>query len=322
MYKNNLFQSLVVVGLLLGGGTTFAASILGDQPVVLEYPEGELGRMVKLGEEIMAHTNTHPLSARYVANKLTCKNCHPAGSDGRAGSRTTPTSSLLGAAAVYPAFSAKQGTIISLQDRISDCFMDCMSGPRSPVDSDVNMALTAYVTWLSHSHKIKMNPHQPVSMITDETWSKGKEKFAGIQKQATHQNYLSGQKIYQEKCASCHGKQGQGTVAGPPLWGKDKQGNWLAYDANSGLASLHKAGTWIQQNMPFGQEGTLGDQESADVALYLCAQPKEAFDTQKALRLTKGLYRSKHPNRTETVRNQFNKFGLDIDEIRGDHVIP
>jgi len=310
MIKRIVTVSCALSTLLIGGGAPDA------------YPKGELGRIVKLGEAIIQHTGTHPLSAKYVGNKLTCKNCHPAGVDGRPGTRETPTSSLLGASAAYPAFSSKQGTIITLQDRISDCFMDCMSGPRSPVDSDVNVALTTYVTWLSHKTKVKMNPHQPVSMLTDMTWKTGKDKFTAIQKKATHKNYLSGKKFYMKKCASCHGKKGEGKTGFPPLWGKDKQGHWLSYDANSGLAALHKAATWIQQNMPFGQEGTLSDREAADIALFVCAQPREAFDTQKALRLTKGLYRSKHPNRTETVRNQFKKFGLDIDTIRGDQVIP
>lgn len=309
MFKKCLLSVGLLSGLLWGGAPD-------------PYPDGELGHMVKLGETLMAQTGTHPMSAKYVTNKLSCKNCHPAGDDGRAGTKTTPTSSLLGAAAAYPAFSSKQGVIITLQDRISDCFMDCMSGPRSPIDSDVNIALTAYITWLSHKTQIKMNPRQPVSMLTDTTWYEGKKKFTTIQKKATHKNYLSGEKKYRNACASCHGIHGQGTQAAPPLWGKDKQGHWLSYNANSGLAALHKAATWIQQNMPFGNEGTLSDQDAADIALYVCAQPREPFDTKKALRLTKGLYRSKHTDRTESVRSQFKKFGLDIDTIRGDHVIP
>lgn len=306
-------RGFLSIGLLSG-------VLLGGAPD--SYPPGELGRMVKLGETLMTQTGTHPLSAKYVTNKLSCQSCHPAGDDGRTGTRTTPTSSLLGAAAAYPALSSKQGVIITLQDRISDCFMDCMSGPRSPVDSEANIALTAYVTWLSHKTPVKMNPRQPVSMLTDMTWHEGKKKFLTIQKKATHKNYLSGKKKYLNTCAACHGDHGQGTQAAPPLWGKDKQGNWLSYDANSGLSVLEKSATWIQQNMPSGAEGTLSDQEAADVALYLCAQPREPFDTKKALRLTKGLYRSKYPNRIETVRNQFEKLGLNVDTIRGDHVIP
>jgi len=293
----------------------------GAQPE--SYPPGQLGEFVKLGEAIFHHTGTHPLSKKYVTNKLTCKNCHPAGKDGRGGTKETPTSTLLGAAAAYPARSGKQGTIITLQDRISDCFMDCMSGPRSPIDSDVNIALAAYIGWLSHGHQYRMNEEQPINAISNAAWKQGKEKFSVLQEKATHKNYLRGQKLFGEKCAACHGKNGEGLGTNPPLWGKDKKtGTWLAYDANSGLAALHKAATWIQQNMPFGAEGTLNDQDAADIALYLAAQPHEDFNTKKALRHTTGIYRSLYKDRTETVRNQFKKFHLDIDKIRGDHLIP
>lgn len=35
-----------------------------------EYPSGELGKMVRLGEEIVAQTAEHPLSESYVGNTL------------------------------------------------------------------------------------------------------------------------------------------------------------------------------------------------------------------------------------------------------------
>jgi len=288
-----------------------------------EYPPGQLGEFVKLGEDIFHHTGTHPMSKKYVTNRLTCKSCHPAGEDGRGGTKDTPTSTLLGAASTYPARSSKQGTIITLQDRISDCFMDCMSGPRSPIDSDVNIALSTYIGWLSRGHAFKMNHDQPINELSNKAWRSGKDKFTEIQKNATHQNYLRGKKRFGEKCTMCHGVDGAGIATFPPLWGKDKKtGEWLSYDANSGLAALHKAATWIQHNMPSGQEGTLSDEDAADIAVYLTAQPREDFDTQKALRLTKGIYRSAHQNRKVSVRSQFEEFKLNVDEIRGDKVIP
>jgi thiosulfate dehydrogenase len=35
-----------------------------------KYPDGELGRMVKLGEAIMMDTSNHPLTKDFVGNKL------------------------------------------------------------------------------------------------------------------------------------------------------------------------------------------------------------------------------------------------------------
>ena len=49
------------------------------------YPDGTVGEMVKLGEDIINHTYTYPLTKDLVHSKLTCKNCHLAVEDGRTG---------------------------------------------------------------------------------------------------------------------------------------------------------------------------------------------------------------------------------------------
>ena len=76
------------------------------------YPPGQLGEMVKLGEDIIMHTNTHPLSRGLVGNKLTCASCHING-----GKTNAIGTSFIGTAAVFPAFSAREGAVLSLQDR-------------------------------------------------------------------------------------------------------------------------------------------------------------------------------------------------------------
>ena len=69
-----------------------------------EYPEGEVGRLVKLGEDIMNTTDTHPLTKDLVGNKLQCKSCHLAGDDGKPGT-ADGISSFIGTASAFPAWS-------------------------------------------------------------------------------------------------------------------------------------------------------------------------------------------------------------------------
>ncbi len=75
--------------------------------------------------------------------------------------------------------------------------------------------------------------------------------------------------------------------------------------------------------MPFGQGGSLSDQEAADVMLYVNAQERADFDLSKGLlpKEQMGYYNSKVLEEKHFIRSNFKDMGLDIDKIRGDHKI-
>jgi len=315
-------HSLVVLGVLAYIGTSsMAAEYPTSAPKA--YPDGELGRMVKLGETIMNETDTHPLTKDLVGNTLQCKSCHLKGSDGKPGTGLG-IATWIGTATVFPAFSKREKTVQSLQDRSNNCFMRSMNGKRLPVDSEASMAIASYITWLSTGMPIKQETKRPCSPLTSEKWAGGQKKFGAIQKKATHDNYLNGQKLYTTKCASCHGANGEGMGTFPALWGKTADGKqWLSYNTGAGLSKLNKLPVWLQSNMPLGQGGTLNDQESADLALYIDAQERADFDLQKGLlpKIEEGYYNSKVLEEKHSVRSNFKALGLDVDTIRGDKKI-
>jgi thiosulfate dehydrogenase len=288
-----------------------------------KYPAGELGKMIKLGEDILNNTNTHPLTKDLVGNKLQCKNCHLPDQNGKPGAGKG-MSTLIGTATVFPAWSKRQGTIQTLQDRINNCYMRSMNGTRPIIDTKVSMAMAAYITWLSTGLPIKMNAKATISPYNFDKYVKGKKKFAVIQKKATHQNYLAGKKLFETKCASCHGINGAGVPGTfPPLWGKNTKEEWLSYNTGAGMSKLNKAAVWVESNMPLGQGGTLSNQEAADVVLYIDAQPRAAFTLKDHLfpRAKMGYYNTKVTTEHDSVRSNFKAFGLNIDTIRGDRVI-
>jgi thiosulfate dehydrogenase len=317
LMKPMLFKQAFLTAALLLAGTAQAAN---EAPKT--YPEGELGRMVKLGEAIANETDTHPLTKDYVNNKLQCKSCHLKGSDGKPG--TWPgLATWIGTATVFPAYSGREKTIQSLQDRSNNCFMRSMNGIRLPDGSEASLALAAYITWLSTGMPIQMSAKRPVTPLMSEQYAAGQKKFAALQKKATHANYENGKQLFDTKCAMCHGRSGAGMGAFPPLWGKDAKGKWLSYNTGAGMSKLNKAPIWIQMNMPLGQGGTLSDREAADIALYIDAQPRASFDLQKRLppKAEMGIYNSNVMQEHHNVRSNFKAFGLDVDAIRGDHVI-
>jgi len=297
-------------------------SYLIASPTPKNYPAGEVGKMVKLGEDIMLHTNTHPLTKNMVGDKLKCISCHLKGSDGKPGTAGT-IGTFSDTATAFPAYSKREKSVQTLQDRINNCFMRSMNGKRPIIDTKASIAMAAYITWLSEGKPIHMNPKMPCGPSNSSRWAKNSKKFAKIQKKATHQNYLNGKKLYAKSCAMCHGVNGEGMGNMPPLWGKNAKGEWLAYNTGAGMSKLNKGAAWVQSAMPLGQGGTLTDQEAADIMLYVDAQPRADFILKEHLypRTKMGYYNSNVLKEHHSVRSNFKQFGLDVDKIRGDHKI-
>ncbi len=305
-----------LLSVLIFASLACASSIPTSAPKA--YPAGEVGKLVKLGEDIVNNTDTHPLTKDFVGNKLQCKSCHLKGADGKVGTGKG-ISSWIGTAAAFPAWSKREKTVQSLQDRSNNCFMRSMNGKRLIVDSEASMAIAAYITWLSEGTTIKMNEKGPWSVHNTKLYPKAVKHFKAIQKKATHENYLAGKDVYAKKCASCHGINGAGIPgAFPPLWGKDSNGKWLSYNTGAGMSKLDKAAAWVKSNMPLGQGGTLSDQEVADVVLYMNAQERADFDLKKGLlpKEEMGHYNSKVFEEKHSVESNFKALGLDLNTIK------
>ncbi|HQZ64725.1 MAG TPA: hypothetical protein PLY87_06605 [Planctomycetaceae bacterium] len=102
------------------------ASPRADEQPSNDLPPGELGEVIALGREIVDNTGKHPLSKQYVNNALTCSSCHlDAGTDPQA-------ATFLGVATAYPAWSPREKRVITLEDRVLNCFMRSMNGVRPP----------------------------------------------------------------------------------------------------------------------------------------------------------------------------------------------
>src|SRR2546427_880856 len=69
-----------------------------------------------------------------------------------------------------------------------------------------------------------------------------------VGKAAQEPSFERGAKVYEAKCALCHGVQGQGQETGgvtvfPPLWGKQ------SYNWGAGTHEVDKAASFIKGNM-------------------------------------------------------------------------
>lgn len=220
----------------------------------VNLPPGELGGVVQLGKEIVEKTGEHPLSKPYVANALRCSSCHlDAGTHPHA-------ATFLGVATAYPAWSSRERRVITLEDRVLNCFMRSMNGIRPPNGSEVSIAVTAYISWLSSGQPLRPNPHAPL----------GPHHIPALRLDVSRANGQAGERLYQNRCASCHGKDGAGTEDGPPVWGR------LSYNDGAGLAQADKLGDWLKVAMPLGEQN-LSEAQALDIAAFIDSHPRPKF---------------------------------------------
>lgn len=208
----------------------------------------ELKRVILRGRDIFM--NTQQFRGKYVFNDLNCKSCHLAEGGLNWSGPVWPAVTTL------PDFRGKNQHVNSLEERIAGCFVYSMNGSPPDYGSDDMVALVAYHQWLATGAKIYQ------SNISGRGFSHlGQAMPKGT-------NYASGERLYQQQCAICHGGDGagrhqDGSVIFPALWG-DASYNWGA-----GIVRVFTAASFIQNNMPLGKPGSLSDQDAWNLALFI-----------------------------------------------------
>lgn len=277
----SFFFALAYLRTMVGGGS--AVQTGGAQPAAYpalptDFPES-LDQVVALGKEIFLNTKDHPLSKPYVGNALNCTSCHL---DGGTNLKALP---LVGTATAFPAYSPREKAVITLQNRIGDCFMRSMNGVLPPLGSAPMVALDAYIASLSQGMPMRMNPRSPT----------GPNALKPLAVDWTKADPNRGQALYAQKCAVCHGQNGEGQV-GPPLWGP------RSYNAGAGMANWENLAAFIHGAMPLGNPN-LTPEEARDIAAFVDSQPRPDFVLKDHLPPPAGLgvYTSKVLDETKRV---------------------
>ena len=223
-------------------------------PAESTIPAGALGDAIRLGKRIV--TDTQSTVKPYVGNGLTCADCHlDAG-------RQAYAAPLVGLTGLFPEYESRSGSVISLEERINQCFVRSMNGRKLPTASPEMVALLAYTAWLSQG-------------VPTGTAVIGRG-FTDI-KAPDKPDPARGKTLFTQKCAACHGAMGQGTPGAgnaftfPPLWGPK------SFNDGAGMARTSVAAAFVQAKMPLGNAGTLTDQDAYDIAAYFTAQSRPKF---------------------------------------------
>ncbi len=241
-------------------------STLGNSP---------LSEQVRWGYRIFVDTPRQ--AARFTHSRMSCNNCHL-----NAGQRERSLP-VVGVAGLFPEYNARAGRLISLADRIVDCFIRSENGTGSLEDSDDPsavenvrdllpsptskevLAVAAYLAWLSKGYPVGQNP----------AW-RGRnaipaDRLIPVDKLDGHK----GEGLFTEKCTSCHGADGQGVQIGDkkagPLWGPD------SWNDGAGAARVYTLAGIIRYAMPYLDPGSLTDDEAQHIAAFITSKPRGRY---------------------------------------------
>jgi thiosulfate dehydrogenase len=233
-------------------GTT--APVIYSPPSLQDAPPS-IKEAVLLGANILTETGKY--AAPYVGNKLSCTNCHFKSGITHGGENGGL--SLVGVGAEYPQYRKRQDYAVDLVTRTNDCFKRSMNGKPLPEESKEMAAIFTYYQWISKG----------LPVYAEIPW-------LGLQHlDSTHvPDKTKGGQLFDAKCAACHGKNGGGTPAAPPVWGD------TSFNDGAGMHKPANLASFAHANMPLGNPD-LSVEDALDVAEYVAAQPRPHFNSKQ-----------------------------------------
>lgn len=232
--------------------TAVAADTLLPAPAESLLTQDSASRSIQRGMALLLATrDSLPL---HVGNDLHCTSCH------LNKGRKPFANPLVGVTNRYPAYWARTGTEVTVEDRVNDCFRRSLNGKPLQAGSAEMRDIVAYLTWLSS--EMPKGPHAGLGVdsippLQPDT-VRGKTQFA----------------MY---CSRCHGADGQSGSKlgiarfGPPLWGP------RSFSIGSGMARIRIVAAFVHHHMPFDAPGFVADSISYDVAGFVLSRPRPDF---------------------------------------------
>jgi thiosulfate dehydrogenase len=232
-------------------GAAAAQVVAFRVPSESEITDPDILRSLRRGRALLRDTKDS-LPA-HVGNRLQCVSCHAM--DGTQ-QRAIP---LIGVYARFPQYRARSGKVDRLEDRVNDCFERSMNGRALDRASAEMRDLVTYMAFLSRG--------VPSGAQVD---GQGVPLLEPVRGDTTR-----GARLFASTCSQCHGVDGGGTNAAPPLWGPE------SYNIGAGMARVRTAAAFIRSAMPLTQPGSLSPQQAFDLAEYVNTRPRPDFARKK-----------------------------------------
>jgi thiosulfate dehydrogenase len=241
---------------VLAASTLAACSQAAAQSTTALYdpralPPGPLGSSIALGRAVIV--DTQKMVPHDVVSDMSCGACHLAGGTVARGG------TFAGTYARFPQWNKRSHRVITLQDRIAECFLYSMNGKPPPYTSKEMIGVVAYIAYLSRD--------VPTGAAQNHA-----DSFA-VALPSAAPDLTHGQALYMQKCSMCHQSNGGGIHGTfPPLWGP------ASFNNGAGMSKIANMTGFVHYNMPQNAPGTLTVQEAYDIAGWVLTHPRPKFD--------------------------------------------
>jgi thiosulfate dehydrogenase len=241
------------------------APLVPTTPELSDLPPGRTGVIIRYGFELLADTpkfiGPEGVVGKYTRNRLACRNCHM-----DVGMRPFGNS-WLDTHALYPQYRTREGKVQTLAERVNACLVHNLLGKPLPVDGREMTAILLYYRWLGKGRPL---PEKDTDsrLVKLELLSRAASPAAG-------------KKVFEDKCTSCHGTDGQGRLNAdgvsylyPPLWGEQ------SFMSGASLSRLSLLARFVKGNMPLGstaEQPQLSDDDSWDVAAFVLSHKRPVW---------------------------------------------
>src|ERR1043166_2425884 len=253
-------------------GPLIAATV--SMKAAWEFPKNPLTDQAldnsKLSQEIRRgfrlFQNAPQEAPKLAPGGMACTNCHMNGGQRE---RSMP---LVNVAGMFPEYNRRSARLFSLGYRSTDCFLrsenatSALAADELPKpDSSEVLAISAYLTWLSKGGAMGTNP----------SWRGQNAIKSDALIPVEKLDPARGEAIYNDRCATCHGADGQGVQIGDkiagPLWGP------RSWNDGAGAARVYTLAGMIRYSMPYLDPGNISDADAQNVAAYIDSKPRPAF---------------------------------------------
>lgn len=224
------------------------------EPDPAKIPAGPVGDSIRRGRLLFLETARY--APQFVGSKLSCNDCH------LGGGTASFAAPMVGMPGLFPMYNKRANKVISLEDRVQECFTRSENGRPIDYHGAEMLALVSYIHWVSN----------------DQTEGKAFPGRGLVKLPELESDAKRGEKIYGDNCAPCHGKDGAGQPPIlPALWGPD------SYNDGAGMNQIPKMAAFVQHNMPQNHPGSLTAQQAYDVAAFVHTKPRPKFNAEYSI---------------------------------------
>jgi thiosulfate dehydrogenase len=275
-------------GVLIPSNATLGRAWEVPRNPMVEQPGENSAWMQSVRRGFALFMNTSKLAPSLAGGTMSCNNCHPNGGQRE---KAMP---LVGVDRIFPDENKRAGRPLTLQERIIGCLLRSINatGSRDPAivthhenelegsslnaDTKEVQDLAAYITWLSSGLQISK----------DIPWRGHNSLPASSLLPVEKLDPKLGKRYFNEWCAYCHDKDGQGTsiatdqIAGllhikpkhpGPLWGPN------SWNDGAGAARTYTLAGMIRNWMPYLNPGLLTDEQAQHIAAFITSQSRPRF---------------------------------------------